>query len=76
MGVGNRVTPHEFLGGIRKEARDFFLLGVTGHADHKLAEGVMAHAPRQGREGVDRHPRWLELADFGLDDLEVILQSR
>jgi hypothetical protein len=76
MGVSDGVTSHELFGGIRKEAGNLFLLGIAGHTDHKLAEGVVAHTTGQGRQGVDRHPRWLELTDFRFNDLEVIFQTR
>ena len=70
------MTSHELLRGVREEAGDLLLLGITGHADHKLAEGVVANAAGQGREGIDRHAGGLELTDLRLDDLEVILQTR
>ena len=47
MGVRNGVAPHEFLRGIGEEASDLFLLGVTGHTNHKLPEGVMTDASSQ-----------------------------
>ena len=35
----------------------------------------MTHASGQSRQRIDRHARRLELADFRLDDLQVILKS-
>jgi len=43
MGVGDRVATHELLRGVREEAGDLLLFGITGHPDHELAEGVMTH---------------------------------
>ena len=38
--VGDRMAAHELLGGVREEAGNLLLLGITGDADHELAEGV------------------------------------
>ena len=69
------MTPHKFFGCICEEACNLLLFCITGNPDYKLTECIVANATGQGREGINRHSRWLELTNFSFYDLQMIFQT-